>query len=579
MFFNGNNNINNINNINNVSNIKNKWLAVSSCKQRVAAILFSSSLLFSCGSDNSLPETDGSDSRKTSSVTLTGIVTDSIIVNASVEILIGDEIFQTTADSQGQYSTLIEVDEALGNNLVQIRALGDANLNAEVEFVSQLGSVASLVAQAGDDAILDVNDNFSVNITNVTTAEFALITRDANTPETDAELITAQALVDNNEKNVLAALIKIVVDNDAYGLPDGVTSTLDLVDDANTAESFNQQVTAQEPNLVSDTIEEILNDSDLTKLQSPIVGTWNLEDSNGTTMLAFTNSGYYLHMEQGDNDCGVLGYELGTYTWNQSTGAISVNTLEDTNGCIGLHDTTDEPLNEIRTLGISLIVTDDFMVGTEQETNEEFTFQRVINDSNAIIGGFVEGDLSDEFFFIAFLDSGMFVELAHDDDETGVSIGFYAWDVDSKILDFSFIIESQIGFDPYQHALNMHGDIGVWRDFEEAGVVKRVRTTTEQPYLTAANVIGSFSGVDDDSFEYSLTLNSDGSGEGSDVDGEFNLSWEIIFGQLVWSDNDYMGIASPTMISNEELSFSTMDFEIISDNSETNFYTEIWTRQ
>lgn len=558
-------------NNNNKSNKKKHIPSI--LNKKIYPVLLSSCLLFSCGGSGSDNSTSGP--KTTLSVTITGLVTDRIIANADVKIRIGDEEFITNADNQGSYSTKIEVDEALSNNLVQIVALGDANLNAEVEFVSQLGSIGSIVNQAGDDAILDITDNFAVNITNVTTAEFALITRDGNTPTTDTELNTAQATVDDNDKNTLAAIIKIVVDNDDYNLPQGVTSTLDLVDDINTAEAFIQEVTTQDPNLISNTIDEIANDSNLTNSQSPLVGTWKVDSA----IVAFTQSGHYIHIENINDDCGQLGYELGTYNWNETTGDLQLNTKEDTNGCSGLHD-NDEPLNILRKAGLKLVVTGDTLVATEQDTNDKFTLQRIMSNTDPKVGGFLEGNLNDEFFFIALIEGGVFVELAHDNDETGVTIGLYTWDLGTKTLDFTNIVITQIGFSPYQNSANLYGDIAIWRDGDESGVMKRIRTTTDQPYLTTNNILGNFSGVRTDTAEtFTITFNSNGTAEVLDTFGSEPFTWELIFGQLklVQSNEDYIGIFSPTAISAGSISFSALDYEF--DEINTSFFTETWTRQ
>ena len=63
--------------------------------------------------------------------------------------------------------------------------------------------------------------------------------------------------VDANEKIELATLIKIVVDNDDFELPEGVESTLDLIDDEQTANEFTEQVNETNPTLLEETKEEI----------------------------------------------------------------------------------------------------------------------------------------------------------------------------------------------------------------------------------------------------------------------------------------------------------------------------------
>jgi len=203
--------------------------------------------------------------RKVSNVSISGLVTDQPIANAVIEIIVGEETFQTQADATGKYNVNISVDDSLNNTLVRINALGDNAINPEVEFVSQLGSVASLVAAAGDDAILDKEENFAVNITNVTTSEFALIKRAGELPTSDSELEQAKLAVDADEKLTLAAIIKIIVDNedDSYVLPEGVNSTLDLVDDEKTANEYIAQVNEQDPTIIEETKEEIKDDGEL----------------------------------------------------------------------------------------------------------------------------------------------------------------------------------------------------------------------------------------------------------------------------------------------------------------------------
>ncbi|TMN91701.1 hypothetical protein CWB72_06255 [Pseudoalteromonas phenolica] len=200
--------------------------------------------------------------RKVSSVTITGIVTDKPIVNANLTIFAGSASVNAFADETGRYTATFSVDESEADSLVQIRATGLGDQD-NVEFVSQLNSMNKLVEQAGEDGELISDENFGVNITNVSTAEYALLTREGEAFSTDEELQQALLNVDAEEKIKLAALIKIVVDNDDYELPEGVESTLDLVDDAATAAQFETEVNARDPEIIKKTEEEIKNDDDL----------------------------------------------------------------------------------------------------------------------------------------------------------------------------------------------------------------------------------------------------------------------------------------------------------------------------
>ncbi|MDM1487147.1 MULTISPECIES: hypothetical protein [Acinetobacter] len=69
-----------------------------------------------------------------------------------------------------------------------------------------------------------------------------------------------------------------------------------------------------------------------------LVGTWAL---NETHLFAFFESGHYFLLDlQGDNDCATPGIEYGKYSTTANTLAVTAN-LFDTNGCGGLHDSTN----------------------------------------------------------------------------------------------------------------------------------------------------------------------------------------------------------------------------------------------
>lgn len=69
---------------------------------------------------------------------------------------------------------------------------------------------------------------------------------------------------------------------------------------------------------------------------SAIVGTWYLEQGTSHTAITFGSNGTYLMASEGspypvDHD----GIEDGTYTWDKSTGAFTVQPVDDTNGGAG----------------------------------------------------------------------------------------------------------------------------------------------------------------------------------------------------------------------------------------------------
>ena len=260
--------------------------------------------------------------RKVSSVTITGIVTDKPIANAIVDVSAAQASEQVTADANGGYSATLVVDESEVDALVKISAKG-VGAQEKVTFVSQLNSVAKLVEQAGDDGILSKEENFAVNVTNVTTAEYALLTRNNTIFINDEELSAALLNVDANEKIELAALIKIVVDNDDFELPEGVESTLDLIDDEQTANEFTEQVNETNPTLLEETKEEIKKDTDLVDgAKGELTGSYILQS------VKYYNAPAY-HIDINDNGAAqITAYDTQAAQWQYEGNVLTITPTE-----------------------------------------------------------------------------------------------------------------------------------------------------------------------------------------------------------------------------------------------------------
>ncbi len=301
--------------------------------------------------------------RKVSNVTITGLVTDEPIANAMLEIVVGDESFPTQADASGRYNILLDIDESSSKKLVRVKAKGLDASNPGVEFVSQLSSVEKLLAQAGDDNTLDSTDNFGVNITNVTTAEYALLTRGGVEPSNEEELDTALLNVDADEKIQLATLIKIVVDNPDYQLPEGVNSTLELVTDEAVAQKFENEVNEKDPEIIEKTKEEIKQDDDLvTGSKTSLVGDYIINSPR------YHNSRAY-HLLLNEDGSGTFNsITQSELTWESVDGVIKLsfenpvvnneytNTEENTSNTIFLNTLSFEVLAEndvFRTLDVT----------------------------------------------------------------------------------------------------------------------------------------------------------------------------------------------------------------------------------
>ncbi|MEP1449035.1 MAG: hypothetical protein ABJK37_23225 [Paraglaciecola sp.] len=516
--------------------------------------------------------------RKVSSVTITGLVIDNIASNADVEITIGTDAFSTTTDENGVYAVTITVDESLEDNLLQIRALGDSSINPEVELVSQLGSLTSLIEQAGSDGDLTEDENFGVNITKVTTAEYALLSRDGVNPTNDAELNTALNLIQSQEKNTLAALIKIITDNDDFSLPSGVTSTLNLVSDSANAAAFEQDVITQDPNLINKTIAAIVNDNSLTS-ESDIVGSWKA----GTDIITFMRSGHYAHISteidsENEDECGQIGYEVGTYVWDSATGSMSVTTKEDSGGCGGLHD--DQPLNTAFVVESLFTVTGSGDMLTVQEGDEIFNLPRLVSDSNPLVGGFYlkKTNFSDDLSMLFTVDDNTIVLLSSGNGlPEGISYFYvmrdYSYDAESSLR----VIHSQkvyIDGDVVQETteevgralITVQGDVVASHTGGSTAFIKNSQTTTTQDYLNAEDVIGDFDGVNGED-NFNITINADGTAL---ANGEVVLQWEVTFGQLLLISESFTQIWSPTTLANDTWQFNINEYTAEGDFDRSN---------
>jgi hypothetical protein len=260
--------------------------------------------------------------RKSIVITVSGLVTDKPIANASVTFAAGTDTQQTTADAEGNYDIAFEVDEANVDKLIKVTAVGDTT-NEAVEFVSLLPSITTLKEAAGEDGILDSEDEFGVNITNVSTAEFVLLQK-ANGGEeiTSEEQLDALAIqVDPQEKLELAAVIKLIVDDPDYDLPENFESTLDLIFDEQAADDFVAEVEAQNPEALNDVIEEIKEDDTLTGEVTPLtIGEYLI-----TNPQTYFSSSLSIHLLANNAVKVSHSYGTGEGTWKHTDAGVSIS--------------------------------------------------------------------------------------------------------------------------------------------------------------------------------------------------------------------------------------------------------------
>ncbi|KZN62396.1 hypothetical protein N473_19275 [Pseudoalteromonas luteoviolacea CPMOR-1] len=255
----------------------------------------------------------------TQQLTLTGKVTDQPIAYANVELTFDGQTFTTQADETGAYQLDIVYDESQSAELAKLRATGShAQNNAHVEFISQLGDLAHLTQKAGEDKQLDANEEFGVNVTNITTSEFALIKRQVNQLKTAGELEKARKSVEPAEKMRLAKLIKAIVDHNVT-LPSNVKNTLELVQDEDTADSAIAQLEEEQAELLAKIQTAIEQDSDLVQAATTIAaGDYYLSEAR-----FFNGVGLALKLEA-DGTGFVANTNDSDFTWQKVNNTINI---------------------------------------------------------------------------------------------------------------------------------------------------------------------------------------------------------------------------------------------------------------
>lgn len=174
------------------------------------------------------------------SFTLSGKVTDGPIANAAVTASVGDQSFTTTADANGNYQLLLEVDPAAAARFVSLTAAG-SGAQSHVKLTSLLGSFQTLDTQAGAANTLARAQNPRVNVTNVSTAEAVLMVEanGGSAIASDAALEQFAAGLEGQSVLDLATALKLLIDDAAsFALPEGVTDTLQFAGQATVREQF-----------------------------------------------------------------------------------------------------------------------------------------------------------------------------------------------------------------------------------------------------------------------------------------------------------------------------------------------------
>ncbi|MDB1126230.1 adhesin [Vibrio algarum] len=170
-----------------------------------------------------------------------------------------------------------------------------------------------------------------------------------------------------------------------------------------TSDSFDTDVAGTLSNLGL----TIISEADAqAHFQSTLLGSWILsEGENKRNILTFIDESHYIiiheHSDDGDQESGSV--EYGTYTWDLNDGSFLVNIIGQSDSTGGLSDLSADA---------NISVNQDNLTFTVPQEGE-FTFTRVTNDDNSLIGGWSMYEQGDDNWNILSFISGTEYVIAH----------------------------------------------------------------------------------------------------------------------------------------------------------------------
>ena len=161
-----------------------------------------------------------------------------------------------------------------------------------------------------------------------------------------------------------------------------------------------------------------------TNFSSSIFGAWQFGNSNeeGSGVVLFMKDGTFFLIEDGESGEGdVDGFERGSYTWNEQTGAFSVSVEQDANGEAGL----SHPAGST-----TISVSGNILTYSDSEGSRDLP--RVIDEQQyPIVGGWQFGEAAAfDSRALVFLPNGVYFEVQVSDfleEPDGIEKGTYTW--------------------------------------------------------------------------------------------------------------------------------------------------------
>lgn len=235
-------------------------------------------------------------------LTIQGKVTADALAGGEVAFTVGVKTYTTKIDDALKYSIQLDV-PAQDINIPFVAIATGSGSDSWVQLAASFPSVTALVSTAGGDKTLSVDEFFGVNITELTTAQYAEIRIINSAISTDDE--RKGALLETHPIRALekAAMLSRILSDIDVNLPKPATTTLGFLLDANLSETYYEILRLSNFYELKARINALKNDAAVTNVSSEkLSGIYFLEALNSRYKLTFNDDGTgQLHTESISN--------------------------------------------------------------------------------------------------------------------------------------------------------------------------------------------------------------------------------------------------------------------------------------
>ncbi|HSC68684.1 MAG TPA: hypothetical protein VLC79_13385 [Cellvibrio sp.] len=227
----------------------------------------------------------------TAQLTIQGSAAAEALAGGEVVFTIGAKTYKAAIDNALKYSIVLDVpDQDIDKPFFAV-ATGSGS-NDWVQLAASYPSVAALIEKAGSDKILNANEFFGVNITSLTSAQYAELV--ANNPAIVTDDARKNAILELQPIRALekAGIVSRTLSDINFNLPAQAKTTLGFLQDRNLSETYLEIFRLSNFSWLNSQIEGMQLDKSQTYVSpAKLSGIYFLEALNSQYQLTFNDDG------------------------------------------------------------------------------------------------------------------------------------------------------------------------------------------------------------------------------------------------------------------------------------------------